>query len=185
MGIYKQLAKNWQKESDAMAKLRRERLIEWRREPSTLRISRPTRLDRARSLGYKPKKGIILLRQRVSRGGHVRGRPGGGRHSSNMTSKLNLRKSYHYIAEERAMKEYSNCEVLNSYYVAEDGKYYWYEIIMIDRSAPEVLADKNLRGIAGMRGRVFRGLTRAGRKTRGLMHKGKGSEKTRPSRRSD
>jgi len=32
--------------------LRRERLIEWRREPAVIRLKRPTRLDRARSLGY-------------------------------------------------------------------------------------------------------------------------------------
>jgi len=31
--------------------LRQERLVKWRREPAVLRIERPTRLDRARSLG--------------------------------------------------------------------------------------------------------------------------------------
>jgi len=175
MGLYKYLASNWR--SEGMPKdLKRERLIAWRREPVTNRISHPTRLDRAKALGFKPKTGFFIVRQRVSRGSHKRPDWSGGRHSHNMGSRLILRKNYQRIAEERASKVYPNCEVLNSYYVLEDGKHYWFEVIMGDRSHPNVLVSQ--------RGRAFRGLTSAGKHTRGLNKKGKGSEKTRPSRRS-
>ncbi|KKT75754.1 MAG: 50S ribosomal protein L15e, partial [Candidatus Peregrinibacteria bacterium GW2011_GWA2_44_7] len=42
-----------------------------RKEPVTLVLEHPTRLDRARSLGYKAKQGCIVARQRVGRGGHT------------------------------------------------------------------------------------------------------------------
>ena len=44
--------------------------------------------------------------------------------------------------------------------------------------------DKGLMNLANQRGRVYRGLTSAGRKSRGLRGKGKGFEKMRPSRRA-
>ncbi|MEM0060869.1 MAG: 50S ribosomal protein L15e, partial [Fervidicoccaceae archaeon] len=43
----------------------RERMIRWRRQVKVIRISKPTRLDRARALGYKAKQGIIVVRVRV------------------------------------------------------------------------------------------------------------------------
>ena len=49
-----------------------ERLILWRKQPVSVRVDRPTRLDRARTLGYKPKSGIVIIRQRVDRGGRKR-----------------------------------------------------------------------------------------------------------------
>ena len=94
--------------------------------------------------------------------------------------------NYQTIAEVRANKKFANCEVLNSYWVGEDGKYKWYEIIMVDPQHPEVLSRDYLKWVANkaQRGRVFRGLTSAAKKGRGLMNKGKGAEKHRPSLRS-
>jgi large subunit ribosomal protein L15e len=182
MGVYKYLVQNWRK--DGMpADLKRERLIAWRREPATNRLEHPTRLDRAKALGYRAKLGVFVVRQRVSRGGHQRPDWSGGRHSHNMGVRLNLRKNYQLIAEERASVVYPNCEVLNSYYVTEDGKHYWFEVILADRAHPSVLADKRTAA-ATQKGRVHRGLTSAGKRTRGLLHKGLGSEKARPSRRA-
>ena len=76
---------------------------------------------------------------------------------------------------------------MNSYYVAQDGNHYWYEIILVDRKHPVVLADKKLSWIAAAnkKGRAARGITSAGRKARGLRHKGKGAEKARPSSRAN
>jgi len=45
------------------------RMQEWRREGSVTRLERPTRIDRARSLGYKAKQGIVVVRVQVRRGG--------------------------------------------------------------------------------------------------------------------
>ena len=45
------------------------RMQEWRREGSVVRLERPTRIDRARSLGYKAKQGIAVARVQIRRGG--------------------------------------------------------------------------------------------------------------------
>ncbi len=163
-----------------------ERLQKWRREPSIVRIPRPTRLDRARALGYKAKKGVVVVRVRIRRGGRRASRPNKGRKTRNlMVNRLTPKKSLQRIAEERAARKYPNMEVLNSYWVGEDGKYKWFEVILIDRSHPSILSDAQLSGIARQRGRAFRGLTSAGRKGRGLRRKGRGAEKSRPSLRAN
>ena len=188
MGIYKYVQKVWKKPKENMPKLWTERLIQWRREPSTIRIKRPTRIDKARSLGYKAKQGIILARQRVKRGGHSRPNPFSrkGRRPKHQRLRMVLAKNYQQIAEERVADKYPNCEVLNSYWVAKDGKYYWYEIILVDKAHPAIKNDKRLNWITNKqhKGRVYRGLTSSARKSRGLRHKGKGAEKMRPSNRA-
>jgi len=184
MGILAQLRQLWKKPSAESRLSARERIIAWRREPTILRIEHPTRLDRARTLGYRAKPGMFVVRVRVLRGGHTRPRRTKGRRSKTQTRRLILRKNYQLIAEERVSKAYKNCEVLNSYPVAKDGKHAWYEVILVDRSHPAVRADKRVQWISTQRGRAHRGLTSAGRKTRGLRSKGKGVEKARPSRRS-
>jgi len=181
MGLFKYLTQNW-RDNAMLPELKKERLIAWRRQPATLRVSNPTRLDRARALGYRAKQGIFIVRQRVNRGSHKRPDWSGGRHSHNMGSRIILRKNYKAIAEERASKKYSNSEVINSYYVAEDGKNYWFEVILADRTNPSVVADHRTSWLQNTHGRAHRGLTSAGRHHRGLHKKGKGSEKTRPSR---
>lgn len=186
MGLYKYLHKTWKVPKEHDMKLWHERLIAWRREPATIRIERPTKLARARSLGYKAKQGILVVRQRVPRGGHRRPMRRKARTSKHRSVKMVLRKSYQQVAEERASRHFPNCEVLNSYWVAQDGIYYWYEIIFVDKAHPEILADKNLRWIAEKQHtrRAYRGLTEAARRSRGLMHKGLGAEKFRPSLKS-
>jgi len=177
MGIYKYIAKAWQKPKSM--DLWRERLIAFRREPSTVVLERPTRLDRARNLGYKPIKGMFVVRQSLIRGPHVRPRPG-GRRSKTKTSRMILRENFQVIAEKRAAKAFPGCEAMNSYWVAQDGKRIWYEVILADRNSPDVQA----RMGSIRRGRAHRGLTSAGKIVRGMKHKGKGAEKVRPSRRS-
>ena len=168
-----------------MPELWQKRLILWRKQPVTIRIKRPTRLDRARSLGYKAKPGFILVRQKVLRGGHKRPRITGGRRSKHARQKMILNMSYQTIAEQRANRKFKNCEVLNSYWVAEDSQYQWFEIILVDPMHPQILADKRVAWMFTKKGRVFRGLTSSGRKSRGLRKKGKGSEHTRPSKSAD
>ena len=185
-GFYKYVKEAWKKPKETMPELWKERLQKWRRSPSTVRVKRPTRIDRARSLGYKAKPGFIVVRQRVKRGGRMRPKIRRGRRSKRFHQRLNLSKNYQQVAEERANRKYINCEVLNSYWVADDGKYYWYEIILLDRSHPAVITDKDQGWITMKqhRGRAARGLTSAGRKSRGLRNKGQGAEKIRPSLRA-
>ena len=53
-----------------------ERMQDWRREGSIVRVRRPTRIDRARALGYKAKQGIVVVRVKVRRGGRRASRYG-------------------------------------------------------------------------------------------------------------
>jgi large subunit ribosomal protein L15e len=179
MGYLKYVRKLWQDpQSNANY---RDLLLQLRREPVTLRVERPMNIARARSLGYKPKQGVIVVRQRVIRGGKMRPDIKGGRRTAHSGQSKVIKKNYQQIAEERAAVKYQNCEVLNSYKLLEDGQFAWYEVILVDRMHPAVLADPQLRGIARQQGRAFRGLTSAGRRERGLRQKGIGAEKQRPS----
>ena len=184
MSLYKKVRDLWKKPKENMPELWRERLIAWRKEPVTVRIRRPTRIDRARSLGYKAKQGYVVVRQRVLRGGHTRPQIKGGRRPKRYGTRLSLRKNYQQICEERVQKKFTNLVVLNSYWVAQDGKNYWYEVILVDPDHPVIKADPKINWIANNRGRVFHGKTSAGKKGRGMLGKGKGYEKSRPSRRA-
>ncbi|MBI1935380.1 50S ribosomal protein L15e [Candidatus Woesearchaeota archaeon] len=184
MGMYQYIRNSWNKPSEELEELQHQRIIKWRTEPATIRIDRPTRLDRARSLGYKAKQGFILVRQRVNRGGRKRPQIRHPRRPKAMSRRKDLTMNYQAVAENRAARKYPNCEVLNSYYAAEDGLHYWYEIILVDRHNPSILADEKISWIFSHKGRSERGLTSAGRKGRGLRNKGKGAEKIRPSLRA-
>lgn len=168
-------------------KVLRERMISWRKENVVTRIDKPTRLDRARGLGYKAKKGFVIVRVRVLRGGRKRQKFMSGRRSKTMRRKKIVSKNYKWISEERANKKFKNLCVLNSYWLAKDGRHYWYEVILVDPCAPEIKSDKRMNWICKPkhRTRVYRGKTSAGRKSRGLRRKGKGAEKIRPSQRAN
>ncbi len=181
MGYQKYMKEAWKNPTIEAKKLSRERLLGYRKELATIRVAKPTRIDRARELGYKAKQGYLIVRQRVARGGHERPHDQRGRRPKHNRRSLVLNKSYQQVCEERANKKYTNCEVLNSYYITKDGLYIWYEVILIDREHPQILANKGLSDLAKKRGRVFRGLTSAGRKSRHLDAKGHGTEKHRPS----
>lgn len=185
MGLYKFLSKLW-KDKKQIRKLLGDRLIQWRKEDTVVKVERPTRIDKARSLGYKAKQGILVARVRVKRGGRKRPKIKKGRRSKKRGRRKIVGKSYQWVAEERANRKFHNFEVLNSYYLAQDGKHYWYEVILVDPSHPVINKDKHLKWLCEKqhKGRVYKGLTSAGRKSRGLRHKGKGAEKLRPSLRS-
>lgn len=187
MGIYKYMQQLWKKPKANLDDLYRERLLIWRRQPTTIRIERPTRLDRARALGYKAKQGYVVVRERIVRGGHKRPQLKGGRRPKRYTQRLNLRKSYQLIAEERVQKTYKNLVVLNSYWVAQDGQHYWFEVIAVDPNHPVIKADPKINWTSKKKNqsRVFHGKTSAGKKSRGMAGKGKGFEKARPSRRAN
>lgn len=188
MGAYKYIQEFWSnKSSEEFEKILAERLLQWRREPAVVRIERPTNLYRARNLGWKAKQGFILVRVRVRKGGQRKPRPRKGRKGKHLAIKGHtVGKSLQWIAEERAARKYRNAEVLNSYWVGEDGNFVWYEVILVERDCPVIKSDKNINWITSNkhRGRVFRGLTSAGKKARGLRNKGHGAEKIRPSRKS-
>lgn len=181
MVLYKYIRETWKSSG-----LIRQKLIEWRKDPSIIKLDHPTRLDRARSLGYKAKQGFLIARVKLQIKRRLRPLFKGGRKPKKMRRKKILAKSYQWIAEERANRKFRNFEVLNSYFIAKDSKHYWFEVILIDPDNPVIKADKNLSWICSpyQKGRAFRGLTSIGRKSRGLRWKGIGAEKARPSRRA-
>jgi len=186
MGVAKHMQTTWNRPKATIpAKARRERMAGWRREGVFQRIQRPTRIDAARRVGYKAKQGIVMVRTRVRRGGLRKSKVHMKRKPSNAgIKKITMAKSIQRIAEERVSRRYPNLEVLNSYWVGEDGKNKFYEVIMVDPHHPAIKADKQLGWISSgssHSGRAFRGKTSAGKKGRGLFNKGKGAEKLRPS----
>ncbi len=101
-GFYHYIGEAWKKPDK---KILRERMIEWRRSEVFTKVEKPLRLDRARALGYKDKKGFAIIRIRVKRGGHRRARPNAGRRGKRMHTRKNLKMSYRWIAEQRVEKK--------------------------------------------------------------------------------
>lgn len=151
-----------------MKDILRQRLIKWRREPVVVTIDSPTRLDKARSLGYKAKQGFILVRARIEAGGRKRPSiPKGRKPKRYARTKITAARNLQAIAEQRANQKYPNLEVLNSYFVAGDSKSKWFEIIMLDKHHPAIQNDKDVSWITHVSGRSYRGMTSAGRRSRG------------------
>jgi large subunit ribosomal protein L15e len=148
--MYRHLKEAWKRpENSYIKEVMKQRAIVWRREPSSVRIDKPTRLDRARSLGYKAKHGVIVVRTRVRRGGRRKLRPVLGRRQKRMgVAKYTPAKSKQLIAEERTARKYPNMEVLNSYWAWQDGRYKWFEVILVDPSHPAIRSDKDLGWLA-------------------------------------
>ena len=174
--------------SAALGRTEWERMIKWRKEDNYKTIEHPTRLDRARSLGYKAKQGVTLVRVRVRRGGLRKRRIAKGRRAKRKgILRITMKKNTQRIAEERVGKRYPNMEVLNSYPVGQDGMHRWFEVILVDPYNPSVQSDKHLNWLSNQThsSRAFRGLTSAGKRGRGLRWRGKGVEKVRPSIRAN
>lgn len=183
MSLYKHVRKAWKNPKDNLGDLWRDRLVEWRRQPAVVDVENPTRIDRARELGYKAKNGFKVVRGRVRRGGRKKRRPKGGRRPKRAgQNRFSPAKSHQRIVEERVSGKHPNMEVLNSYPVAEDAIHKWFEVILVDPDHPEIQADDDINWIADDRGRAERGKTSAGKKERGLRNRGKGAEKARPSK---
>jgi|SRR3989344_5687771 len=181
-GLYHYLGKAWKKPTREMTQTR---LIAWRAGGSIVKVDKPLRLDRARALGYKAKKGFVVFRVRLKRGGRKRTRHTHGRMSRKQHIRKILKMSYQWVSEIRAEKSYPNLEVLNSYPLAKDGKYYFFEVIMVDPSKNEIKNDPVINWICDVanRNRAQRGLTSAAKKSRGLRTKSH-NMKVRPSARA-
>ncbi|MBI4210691.1 MAG: 50S ribosomal protein L15e [Candidatus Diapherotrites archaeon] len=194
MGLYKHLTGTLQKEYSGegskdynYAAIYREKVFRQRNADSAvIRLERPSNIARARSLGYKAKQGFIIALSRIRKGSGMHRRPVRGRKPKRMgVTKLTRRAPRQAMAERRAGVKFPNCEVLNSYWVGEDGLNTFFEVILVDRASPAVLADSDRRWIASHkhRHRAERGLTSRGKKGRGLK-KGRGHEKNFPSQRA-
>lgn len=187
MGYLKYVKQAWKKPRLNLGQNYKNMLFNWRRENSIERLEYPTRPDRARSLGFRAKQGFVIVRVRVIRGGKKNPSIMSGRDGGNLSTKITQSKNYQWICEERAQKRFPNLEVLNSYWVGQDEKYYWYEIIMVDVYHPQIMLDKQINWIVSNKHnrRTFKATTSAAKKSRGLRNKGMGAEKVRPSLRAN
>jgi large subunit ribosomal protein L15e len=124
----------------------RDRAIKWRKENAVTRIEKPSRIQRARRLGYKAKQGIIVVRMRVGTGGMRRKRPRSGRRPKHLgVTRIKADVSMKQVADRRVLERYPNMKLLGSYYLYKDGMHYWFEVILADPSHPRVSKDKELR----------------------------------------
>lgn len=184
MGAYKYIKQNFQREYHERDELARQRVTAWRKMGTVERLDGPTNVARARELGYKAKQGVVVARVRTPKGMSKRPKPAGGRKPSKSGRFFSYQKSLQAVAEDRAARVFMNSEVVNSYYIGEDGKYKFFEVILVDRAHPAIVNDPVYANLSQMKGRSFRGLTSVGLKHRGIRWKGRGTENNRPSIRS-
>jgi len=146
MGLYAKLNELWRRKPEELKALMKQRLIKWRRGPAVVRVEKPLRLDRARMLGYKAKQGFVVLRVRIRRGGFQKPRPRAGRRPKALgVVKHKVNVSMMEEAIQRAKKRYPNLYPLGAYWVAEDGMYKWFEVIMVDPYHPAIQSDREIQ----------------------------------------
>lgn len=157
MGAYKYITQTLQKQYKERDAVYRQKIMEWRAGPAISRIERPSNISRARTLGYQAKQGYIIVRARVDKGRRTRRKPMGGRKHKNNYRFIQPQLSHQAIVEQRVNRLFRNMEVLNSYWVGEDGNYKFFEVILADPAKPSVNISSAIR-----QGKAFRGLTSAG-----------------------
>ena len=184
VGMYKYLKETFEAGYKAKNDDYKARIVKWNNEPMVVRVEKPTNIARARELGYKAKQGVVVVRVGVKKGKKKRVTPGGGRKPSRSGRFFSRQKSKQSIAEDKAKRKFINCEVLNSYFVGKTGQKEFFEVILLEKSHPSIQSNREYSGIISNTGRSFRGLTSSGKRHRGLMNKGFGAEKQRPSVRS-
>ena len=190
MGAFKYLSELWRKkQSDTLVFLMRVRCWEYRQLPTIHRASKPSRPDKARNLGYKAKQGFVVYRVRVRRGSRKKPLSKGinwGKPRNAGINKNKWRRNHQSKAEERVGRACGGLRVLNSYWVAQDTMYKYFEVIMVDPAHKVIRTDPRINWLcrAVHKHRELRGLTSAGRKGRGLRQTAHGASKLRPSKRA-
>ena len=187
MGASSFINEIWRKkQSDIMSFLLQIRSWEYRHYPSVHRIKSPTRPEKAKKLGYKAKQGFIVYRVRVRRGGRKKPVKKGitfGKPKGHGVNELKFNRNKRSLAEERVSKICGNLRILNSYWLNEDSVYKYFEIILVDPNHKTIKRNFRINWICNptFKHRELRGLTSAGRQSRGLRRKGHRANKTRPS----
>jgi large subunit ribosomal protein L15e len=169
MSSYKHIRQTILSEYKERPQAYRNKIIRWSTGGSVVRVDRPTNLARARKLGYKAKEGVVTVRVGVNKGSSKRKTPSGGRKPSKSGRYFTRAKSMQAIAEERAARRFSNCEVLNSYFIGESGTKTFFEIIMLDRAKPTITSDPFYSNVIARKNRAYRGITSSGRRHRGMI----------------
>ncbi|KHJ87794.1 ribosomal L15, partial [Oesophagostomum dentatum] len=117
--------------------------------------------------------GYVIYRVRVRRGNRKRPVTKGqtyGKPKTHGVNELKFARSKQAIAEDRAGRRLGSLRVLNSYWVGEDSTYKFYEVILIDPFHKAIRRNPDTQWITKpvQKHRELRGLTSAGKKSRGL-----------------
>ena len=124
----------------------KEKVVTWRKQKAFTRVDKPSRIQKARRLGYKAKQGIIVIRMRVGTGGMRKKRPRGGRRPKHLgVTRIKADDSMKQVADRRVLERFPNMKLLGSYFLAKDGMHYWFEVILADPAHPRIAKDKELR----------------------------------------
>ena len=120
-------------------------------------------------------------RKRPVAKGITYGKPGG-----EGINQLKNQRGHRAIAEARAERALGGLRVLNSYWVAQDSSFKFFEVILVDPMHKAIRRDARINWIcaAAHKNRAQRGLTAGAKRSRGLG-KNHGSTKNAPSRRGN
>jgi large subunit ribosomal protein L15e len=124
-------------------------------------------------LGYRAKQGYVIYRIRVRRGNRKKQVPKGctyGKPKHHGVNQIKPIRSLQAVAEERVGRRIGSLRVLNSYWVAQDSTYKYFEVILLDPFHKAIRRDPRAQWICKPvhKHREMRGKTSAGRKSRGL-----------------
>lgn len=144
--MYRQISKTWRSMMKQSSPALKSRAIVWRRGKTLERLERPTRLDRARALGYKAKQGYVVVRIKITRGGMRQKRPTSGRRPKHMgVLKIKGHFSSQDTANRRVLEKFPNAQLVGSYPVYQDGRFIWYEVIVADVHHPSLARSFDVR----------------------------------------
>ena len=121
-----------------------------------------------------PVQGYVIYRISMRRGGRKRpvakGCPYGKPKTSGPVNQQKPERNLQNIAEERVGRRLKGLRVLASYWVGQDSTYKYYEVIMIDIHHAAITRDPKINWMcsAVQKHRELRGLTAAGKSSRGL-----------------
>src|SRR5579885_1303100 len=117
--MYSYISHTYQQELKERSPEVKRRMIAWRRGPRVVRIAR---------------------------GGMRMKRPVSGRRPKHLgTVKIKGNLSEKKVAVQRAYARYPNLWALGSYFLARDGRFSWYEVVMVDAHHPSIKADSEFR----------------------------------------
>ncbi|HUI00256.1 MAG TPA: 50S ribosomal protein L15e [Nitrososphaerales archaeon] len=149
--MYSQIGETWQKVFKDKSGDILQRAVALRRGPTMERLDRPSRLDKARMLGYKAKEGVVVVRIRVAAGGMRRPRPVSGRRPKHMgVLRMKSDESVQRVAERRVKERHANLKLIGSYLLWVDGKHRWFECVLVDPNHPAIKKDYDYRRRLGL-----------------------------------
>ena len=130
MGMYGYVQKSFSQSFKERSPAYRKRLMQYRKGATIQRVEKPTNIARAHVLGYKARKDFEVVRVRVPRGKRRRRAPDLGRKPAKNRKFENPGKPWQWFAAQRAGRKFKNLEIVNSYWVGEDGRSQYYEVIL-------------------------------------------------------